>query len=155
MKSKFKIPSLVPLALALMVLAAVFTGCQSPGGGKRGLASVTIPHRSAEEIVRAAVTVFRAEGYRDVVATPEDMVFEKTGSGWNTAAYGGWTDAKPVTVRVRAAVDAQPDGANRLWCDAYMVGDAGNALFEEQHKLTGVRRGPYQSLLNRVAEQLK
>jgi hypothetical protein len=86
---------------------------------------------------------------------PDSMVFEKQGTGWNQAAYGGWTDAKPVTVRVRAGIEARPDGANRLWCDAYMVGDAGHALFEEEHKLTRVRRGPYQDLLNKVAEQLK
>ena len=127
----------VPLILAALLALA---GCQSPSGGKRGFASVTIAKHSPDEIVRATVAVFRADGYRDVVATPEDMVFEKTGTGWNQAAYGGWTDAKPVTVRVRAGVEPQPDGANSLWCDAYMVGDAGHALFEEEHKLTSVRR---------------
>jgi len=157
MRSK---PSQLNLSTLLLLLASVLmfvSGCQSTSGskGKRGFASVTIPNRTPEDVVRATVAVFRADGYRDVIATPGDMVFEKTGTGWNQAAYGGWVDAKPVMVRVRAGVDAQPDGASRLWCDAYMVADPGDAHFEEEHKLTRVRRGPYQDLLEQVAAQLK
>jgi hypothetical protein len=136
-------------------LALCLIGCQSPSGGKRRFASVTISNHSAANVVRTTVEVFRADGYHDLVATPEDMVFEKTGTAWNNVAYGGWTDSKPVTVRVRAGVEPQPNGDQRLWCEAYMVGDAGDALFEEQHKLTTVRRGPYQALLNQVADRLK
>jgi hypothetical protein len=135
-------------------LTILFTGCQSTSGS-RHMASVMIPDRTAEEIRRTTVEVFRADGYHDIAPTPGAMTFEKTGTGWNQAAYGGWTDAKPVTVRVKAGVETQPDGANRLWCDAYMVGDAGHSLFEEEHKLTKMRRGPYKDLLEKVAEQLK
>lgn len=157
MRSKLFIHPLANCAALLACCVTLFAGCQSPSGGKgkRGFASVAIPNRSPEEVVRATVAVFRADGYRDVLASPDDMIFEKTGTGWNQAAYGGWTDAKPVTVRVRAGVDAQADGTSRLWCEAYMVGDAGHSLFEEEHKLTSVRRGPYQDLLNQVAAQLK
>ena len=136
-------------------LALCLVGCQSPTASKKHLASVLISGHSPEKILRVTVEVFRADGYRDIAPSPEAMVFEKTGTGWNHATYGGWTDAKPVTVRVRAGVETQPDGTHRLWGDAYMVADAGDSLFEEEHKLTRVRRGPYQGLLNKVAEQLK
>ena len=152
MRAKSALSSLV----VFTILLAGLTGCQSPSSkDKRGFTSVVIPKRSPEEVVRTTVAVFRDDGYRDVLATPEDMIFEKTGTGWNQAAYGGWTDAKPVTVRVRAGVESQPDGSQRLWCDAFMVGDAGHSLFEEEHRLTAVRRGPYKDLLEKVAAKLK
>ena len=156
MRAKSTLSSLIALTILLPGLFTGLTGCQSPANkDKRGFASVVIPKRSPEEVVRATVAVFRDDGYRDVLATPDDMIFEKTGTGWNQAAYGGWTDAKPVTVRVRAGVESQPDGSQRLWCDAFMVGDAGHSLFEEEHKLTSVRRGPYRDLLEKVAAKLK
>jgi hypothetical protein len=144
-------------ALALLALFSGLVGCQSPSGKSRdpGFAAVAITNRTAPEILNAAVAVFEADGFRSVVALENEMVFEKAGSGWNQAAYGGWTDAKRVTVRVRGGIQAQSPGMHRLWCDAFMVGDAGHPLFEEQHKLTRVRRGPYQDLLDRVAERLK
>lgn len=141
--------------LAGMAFILMTGGCQSPSGSKRHLASVVIAKHTPAEIQEAAIAVFRADGYHDIAPSPEAMVFEKEGTAWNQAAYGGWTDGKRVTVRVRAGVESQPDGTNRLWCDAYMVGDSGHPLFEEEHKLTSVRRGPYQSLLDQVAERLK
>ena len=155
MKNQNRLLSRFAVVAFCISLAVCLTGCQSPSEGKKRFASVTIPKSSPEEVVRTTVEVFKADGYRDLVATPEDMVFEKTGTAWNNAAYGGWTDSKPVTVRIRAGVEPQPNGDQKLWCEAYMVADAGVALFEEQHKLTSVRRGPYQSLLNQVAERLK
>jgi len=143
------------ISLVLLCVGLLLTGCQSPAGGGNGFAAVKISGHTPKEILTATVAVFRADGYRDIAPSPDAMVFEKQGTGMNQAAYGGWTDAKPVTVRVRAGVETLPAGGHRLWCQAYMVGDAGNPLFEEEHKLTSMRAGSYQKLLDEVAERLK
>jgi len=142
-------------ALQLYAVLALLTGCQSPAGGGKGFAAVQISGHTPEQIRVAAIEVFRADGYHDIAPSPQEMVFEKPGTKMNQGAYGGWTDAKPVTVRVRAGVESLPSGANRLWCQTYMVEDAGHTLFEKEHKLTGVRSGTYQKLLDEVAARLK
>ena len=59
--------------------------------------------------------------------------------------------ARGAVERAIALTDDMPD----LQCQAYVVKDAGDSFFEDEQKLANVRRGPYQSLLNKVANQLK
>ena len=102
--------------------------------------------------------VFQEDGYRARAVTPDNMIFEKEGSRGQSLAYGGVVDTHygAVTiVRVKAQVVDLGAGGNRLQCQAYMVRDAGDSFFEDASPLANFRSGPYQKLLDKVAERLK
>ena len=81
-----------------------------------------------------------------------DFTFEKEGTKMNTLIYGGWTGK--IWVRVKVYIEPLDASEFLLRCDAFMVGDHGDAFVEEEHKLTKVRRGDYQELLKEVKTAL-
>jgi hypothetical protein len=56
---------------------------------------------------------------------------------------------------VKAEIVELGEGSNRLQCQTYMVRNAGDSFFEEETRLTNMRSGPYQKLLNEVAQRMK
>ena len=58
-------------------------------------------------------------------------------------------------VRVKAEMLDLGNGSQRLQCQASIVRNAGDSFFEDESRLTNLRSGPYQSLLDKVAKQLK
>ncbi len=103
--------------------------------------------------------VFGEAGYKANRSHNGSMVFEKEGSKGDQILYGGLGGAAyggAVTVRVKAEiVDLMGQDAHRLQCQAYMVQDAGEGVFEDKQRLANFRRGPYQKLLDDVATKLK
>lgn len=148
---------LIPWCCLLLVLGA--TSCHSLSGpGSASFASVTIPGHSAEEIAAATVQVFGADGYRSGNAGPGQMVFEKEASRATTLSRDGLlaTQAGARTInRVRVELVALGDGSQRLQCQAFMVSGGSDPFFQNEVPVTHARRGPYQSLLNKIARQLK
>jgi hypothetical protein len=144
------------LCLGLALLAA---GCGSLSGpGSASFASVTIQGHSPEEIAAATVRVFGADGYSGGKAGTTDLVFEKEASRATTLSRDGLVAAQAgarTLNRVRVQIVSLSDGSHRLQCQAYMVSDAGDSFFENEARLANARRGPYQSLLNKVAKELK
>jgi hypothetical protein len=67
----------------------------------------------------------------------------------------GTHEGAQTLVRVKMDLVNLGSGSYRLQCQAYVVRGAGDAFFEEEQRLANVRSGPYQSLLNKVAKQLK
>ena len=102
-----------------------------------------------------AVTVFIGAGYESFAPPGGGMTFEKRGSLANDIAYGGWIEDRTARVRVKAEIELQPGGSRRLQCQAYMVAHAGDSFFEEEHKLSHYKAGPYQKLLDETARRLK
>ncbi len=142
-------------ALALL-LALPAAGCRSLGKPYSArFASVEIPGRSPAQIRDATVAVFRDERYAVASAGLTDLVFEREASGFSNVAYGNWMGGTPVYVRVKVAIVPLADGVHRLQCDAYMVRDKGDALVEEEVKLSIAHGGPYQKLLDKAAGRLK
>lgn len=129
-------------------------GCRSPqDGSPSAFASVTIKDHSLLEIQKATVQVFHQHDYAKVEETVSpDFTFEKEGTKMNTFIYGGWMGK--VWVRVKVYIEPQDAHVFLLRCDAYMVGDHGDAFVEEEHKLTKMRRGDYQDLLNEIKTSL-
>jgi hypothetical protein len=144
------------LSLLLLLAGA---GCGSLGGpGSAGFASVTIKNHSEAEIAAATAQVFGADGYRGGRGGSGQMVFEKGASratslsreGVVGTAYGAQT-----INRVRVEIVSLSGGQYRLQCKAFMVTGGSDPFFQDEVPLANIRSGPYQSLLNKVAKQLK
>ena len=153
-------PSPIARAKATLVSLSfllVLAGCQSPGGSEGDhMASVTIRNRTSDQIRDAATVVFREQGY-STFTSGDDLVFQKAGSFGNTVARDGLVAAvaggrTPIRVRLKI-VDLLGD-AYRVECDAFLVSSAYDPFFEDEHRLSNLRKGPYQKLLNKTAERL-
>ncbi len=146
-------------AHALIVLFAIFSaGCRTSEPTSARFASVTIKGRTPEQICQTTAAVFQEHGYVTGSLSPASMMFQKEGSRGQSLAYGGVVDTHygAVTmVRVKAAVVDLGNGTHRLQCNAFMVRNANDSFFEDESPLLNVRSGPYQALLDKIAERLK
>ena len=132
-------------------------GCHLGQPASASFASVTISGKSAGEIRDATIAVFRENGYQ-VFASSHGLTFEKEGTKANSISRDGLVGSHygAVTIiRVRAELVDLGNGAQRLQCQAYMVSGAGDAFFEDEHRLANLRSGPYQDLLDEVDKRLK
>ena len=112
----------------------------------------------SDEICKTTAAVFQEDGYQVSALTAANMVFQKQGSHGQSLAYGGVVDTYyggTTVVRVRAQLVDLGAKGYRLQCQAYMVRNAEDSFFEDESRLTNIRRMPYQSLLDKVAERLK
>jgi hypothetical protein len=154
MKKLSALLKFLSLALACGLIGA---GCHLGQPASASFASVTISGKSAGEIRDATIAVFRENGYQ-VFASSQGLTFEKEGTKGNSIAYDGFVGSHygAVTIiRVRAELVDLGNGAQRLQCQAYMVSGAGDAFFEDEHRLANLRSGPYQDLLDEVDKRLK
>jgi hypothetical protein len=146
------------LAVCLAVMAIAGTGCHLGQPGSASFATVVIQQRSPEEIQAAAVQVFQEDGYTANATGPGQLLFEKEGSRANNLAYNGVVGTHygaQTLVRVKTEIVDLGGGAHRLQCQAYMVKNAGESFFEDESRLSNLRSGPYQNLLDKVASRLK
>jgi hypothetical protein len=152
--SKLPIVLLMSLTATSLVLVA---GCRS-GPASASFASVDIAGKTPDEICQTAGAVFREDGYKVALLSPERMVFEKEASRAESIAYSGVVDTHygaTTLVRVRAELVDLGEGSHRLQCQAYMVRNAGDSFFEDESRLVNMRSRPYQNLLDKVAKRLK
>lgn len=145
-------------ALALSALAGTLlglAGCASAArGGPTNFAGVIIENHTTDEIRQAAVDVFTSNYYVTKLSGTDILVFEKMGSGMDNLAYGGWSPNE-VSIRVKVYLTPASDIAYIVSCDAFMVRNAGDGVFEDEQRLLKIRRGPYQRLLEEVKSRLE
>jgi len=145
----------LPLAGLFALCAVSLAGCQSakePGGMSH--ASVRIQGHSLAEIQQTTTAVFREAGYALTTSLPGEMVFERPGSSWDAAKWGGWS-GQGVTMRVKVQLSEMPDAGHLLKADAYAVQNSDDAFFRTESRNMLLNRGPYQKLLDEVARRLK
>ncbi|HEY4417492.1 MAG TPA: hypothetical protein VGO57_17505 [Verrucomicrobiae bacterium] len=134
---------------ALLCLLPILTGCKTTDHAETGqLASLEISGRSEADILRAVKAVFIANGYKHT----KDLTFEKRGSSWDTAAYGGWSSA--VWIRLKATVDPTPTGQYVIGCDAYTVDNHDQGVMEMEQKRAYAKRDECAKLLEQVKAKL-
>jgi hypothetical protein len=140
--------------LFLVTAAFLLAGCQSPKGVyPTGLVYLDIAGRTHVEVRDATRAVLRENGYTEVSVFDYDMVFEKAASKGDTRMYGsiapeqGW---ERVYLRIRQ----KPDGIILLDCDAFLVENRGEGLFERERALGVTRKGRYRELLEQVQNRL-
>ena len=136
--------------LACGVIGAGCRSAQKPAANR--FAAVEIRGNTPGQIRDITVEVFREKGYTMTQAGLKSMVFGKESSKLSNIAYGNWMD-KPVWVRVNVSIVPAGEAAFRLECDARLLRNSGEPV-EEEIKMSRVRRGPYQKLLNEVASRL-
>jgi hypothetical protein len=143
------------LASALLLVAVSFSpGCKTdPDRARSGqMASVEISGHSEAEILRAMKDVFESEGYEHM----EGLTFDKKGSMWDTAAFGGWNSGG-VWIRLKASVDPAPDGMEGhyvIGCDAYRVVGRNEGVMEEEKKTRYSNGAECQRILDEIQARL-
>lgn len=149
--------SLAAISCLFLILLIAAAGCKSMDQpGSASFASVLISNHSLEEIQNTAMQVFHENGYAGRVIGPGQNLFEKEGTRANDIAYNGIVNTHygaRTVVRVRTELVDLGGGSYRLQCQAFMVRNAGDSFFEEQTRLTKLRSGRYQDLLNEVAKR--
>lgn len=156
MLSKFTLGFFALFAGCLLLAGS---GCSSLSGpGSSSFASVDIQNKTAEDITAATLKVFGADGYRGGVTSPGKLVFDKEASrGTSFAREGvaaGYYGATTIN-RVRVDITSLAGGTYRLSCKAFMVTGGSDQFFQDEVPLANIRSGPYKSLLNKVAKDLK
>lgn len=140
------------LAAAMLLVTAIFlAGCQTTADHAHSgqMASLVISGHTEVEILRAMKAVFLADGYEHT----SDLIFDKKGSAWDTAAYGGWFSGS-VWIRLKATVDAAPNGDYVIGCDAYRVIGRNEGVMEEEHKATYSERSECKKILDEIKTRL-
>lgn len=143
---------------SVILCACLVTGCRLGKPEGSSFASVEIAGKTDDEICKTTAAVFQEDGYQVSSLTPANMVFQKQGSHGQSLAYGGVVDTyygASTLVRVRAQLVELGAKGYRLQCQAYMVRNANDSFFEDESRLTNIRRMPYQNLLDKVADRLK
>ncbi len=156
LSAKLQSALLVPVLGA--VLALSWAGCGATKPGSASFASVIIKGHTPQEIATVTAKVFQEDGWAGGSMKGHPIVFQKEGSRMTDLAYGGIADtyygAKTV-VRVKMDLVTLGPDSHRLQCQAFIVKNPGDAVFEQEQRVANVRSGHYQSLLNKVAKQLE
>ena len=80
------------------------------------------------------------------------LMFQKEAGTGDVVLYGDWSGKNAFRVKLNIkSIDPQ---TQLLECDAFRVLDPGDPRFEEEKKLSSMKRKPYQELLNRIKEKL-
>lgn len=133
----------------LLGLVIFLTGCRTADEMQSGhMASVEIGGHTAAEIRRMTVKVFLAEGY----VQANGLVFEKKGSVWDTAAYGGWSG--DIWLRLRASIRPLEGDRYIMNCDAYTVQDRNQVSIEVEQKNRYANRSDCKKILDEIKRQL-
>lgn len=147
---------LAPFHLAVgLCLVLVLVGCKStPETPSNRLASIIVKDRTPEEIETAIRNVFEKH---DFELSPRreghTMVFEKKGSFMNGLFYGDWYSGG-VWDRVKVYFTELEPGRILVDCDAYMVQEHDDPLFQSERKPYKTRRHLYQKLLDEAGTEL-
>ncbi|HXI50084.1 MAG TPA: hypothetical protein VNH84_01205 [Candidatus Saccharimonadales bacterium] len=150
---------LLGVAIPCLLFALAVAGCSSfSGPGSASFASVIITNHTPTEIHDAAAKVFRADGYEAYETSPNKLLFEKEASRFTTMSREGLIatqNGARTMERVYSELISLGGGAYRLQCEVFMVSNAEESFMENEVRMTNIRSGPYQSLLDKVAKQLK
>ncbi|MEI9864158.1 MAG: hypothetical protein WDN00_06320 [Limisphaerales bacterium] len=128
------------------LLAGAFfvNGCQTADQADSGaMASVEISRHTKAEIQAAVTKAFQANHYQSA----SGLMFEKQGTGWDKAAYGGWS-SNPVWIRMRVKIAATGQDEFILACNAYVVVDRNLGGIEEEKKLSVSYRSECKKILD-------
>ena len=129
---------------------AGLTGCKTDDEAHFGhMASVIIHGPTRAEILQAAAAVFKANGYHET----DELTFDKPGTAWETANYGGWSSNK-VGVRIRLAIVSEEFGQYKLGGDAYVVEGYGDPGMEVEQTYWFAKRNECKKRLDEIKASL-
>jgi len=141
------------LLFKVVLIPALFAGCQSPHVLEPERAgAIIITNHAPEQISAATKETFQLHQFDQTRSDGPELVFQKMGTFMDAVLTSDWASG-PAWVRVR--VFQRPLDAERtlLDCDVYMVQQPEDPLFQQERKLRG-RKQQYQALLDEIAENL-
>jgi hypothetical protein len=146
--------------LAALLCCFLVTACKSTkpktGPGADSLASIEVQGHTALEVAHAVSETFKAAGYEAIPLPQNDelrMQFEKPAGTSTSILYGDWS-FKPIWYRVRIKFIKMEAGSYVVTCNVWRLNERGSPHFEEEHRLSGMKRGPYQDLLEQAKAKL-
>ena len=130
-------------------------GCASKpkGASSKSLGAVVVYAVTPIQIQQATADVFQGELYTTLKSSPTQLVFEKPGSWMNQVAYSGWFGAD-VWARVKVNIRSYDTHSHLVECEVFMVRGHGDAFFEEEVRVLGLKRRPFQELMDKVKRRL-
>jgi hypothetical protein len=142
--------------LALAAISLGVTGCQSfsQGPADDSTASIKVFNRTPDQILTVTRRVFLAHGFYETAATGNQITFERPGTTADKIAYGSYMFDQ--TVNLRVIVTVKPiDSANTLVsCKAWQIQSGGGGVIDDTHQVLGLRKRPYEDLMDKIKEQL-
>jgi hypothetical protein len=127
------------------------TGCKSADQANTGhMASVEIYGHTSTEIQKATAAAFSNNGYYQI----GELTFEKIGSSWETANYGGWS-SDSVWIKVRAEIVTEDSATYTLSCDAYAIEAHGEGIMQIERKFKFAKRKECKKILDEVKRALE
>jgi len=139
----------------LALLALVVCGCQTYSGPPgKNVASVTINNRSLVAVQSAVTNVFGMHGFTGTQSGDNSFNFTRKGSGMDKMVYGSYVFTDTVTRKLSVQTQPAADGSITVTCQAWMDEGEDDPVFDGDHQLTPLRKGPYQSLLDDVKKEL-
>jgi len=143
------------LLCVLSLAGLLVTGCQSFNSPPPGnLASVTVTNKSLDEISQATRAVFAVHGFDGSQTSPSQFNYERAGTRANNLAYGSYIFNEAVTIRVQVNLTPLDAASTRIGCNAWLVEDANDSVFQDDHKVRQLRKWPYDDLLKDIKAQL-
>ncbi|HMP84988.1 MAG TPA: hypothetical protein PKA41_20040 [Verrucomicrobiota bacterium] len=144
-----KMTTIIP-TFGFLILALVFSGCKSTDSAKQGYgASVVIVGHTVEEIRRTAIEVFEWDGYTQATG----LNFEKKGSKWDTAKYGGLS-GNPVWIKISVEIVPQADASVIVGADAYVIEDRDSTFMNSERKLPYGKNDESRKILDQIKRRL-
>jgi len=129
---------------------ACLTGCQTADQAQSGhMASVEIYGHTEAEIQKATAAAFVRNGYSQIGS----LTFEKMGSAWETANYGGWS-SDTVWIKVRAKIFYEDSAWHTLGCDAYAVEAHNEGVMQIERKFKFAKRSELKKILREAKAAL-
>jgi hypothetical protein len=131
------------------IFLILLAGCKTDSANSGYMASVEISNHRENEIRAMTAAVFLSKGYEQT----GDLVFEKRGTAWDTAAYGSWSSSA-VWVRMRVNLEMTDNTHCTLGCDAYQLLDRDQSTEMREQKFFFEKRSICKKLLDEVKAQL-
>ncbi len=99
--------------------------------------------------------VFIAHGFAASGTNGDDTFnFTRKGSHTEHLFYGSYVFGDTVTVKVTVTTRRLPDGSIGASCTAWMDAGEDDPVFDGDHQVSPLRKGPYEALLKEVKKQL-
>ena len=149
---------LILLALAGVLAAFLFTGCQtfSDNPAPNALASVIVTNQPMSAIAQATATVFANHAFSGGQTGSPETSSPITASVHAplVSAHGSYEFDEAVTVQIVVKVQPMNATSTMVSCRAWLVEDAGDPVFSDSHQVRELRKWPYEQLLKDIKSQL-
>jgi hypothetical protein len=141
------------------LLLALLAGCSWNKPASESFASVLITNTTPAAVRATTIKVFQESEYH-LISTHTNanpIVFDKEGTYGQSIAYNGLVGAhygQIILNRVKVQLYGRGEGNYRLSCQAFIVQDAGSFTGGHEIKLSNMRGGPYQAILDDIQRRL-